>query len=90
MVCDDVTELKKLYEANKVLKDSVIIMRLTMYGTLDAYYTNEDMTIEPASVGSPIMRFTHPEDVVHLCSASAHPKNLGVHLTFKSWQGQAV
>ncbi|KAG0186035.1 hypothetical protein DFQ28_008427 [Apophysomyces sp. BC1034] len=68
MACLDVTNLEKMYETNKTSANSTVIMRLTMYGTVDAYYSNGNTTIDLALIGSPIMRFTHPDDVVHLCA----------------------
>ncbi|KAI8881832.1 hypothetical protein K501DRAFT_153793, partial [Backusella circina FSU 941] len=71
IVCMDMTDLERLNHSN-----AMSIIRLTMYGTIDAAFLNENEN-NKKWIGQPVMRFVHNQDMERLCAGLSRATQLG-------------
>jgi hypothetical protein len=71
IVCIDMTDLERLSHSN-----SMSIIRLTMYGTIDAAFLSENEN-NKRWIGQPVMRFVHNQDMERLCSGLSRATQQG-------------
>lgn len=64
LICTDITDLNQMYNKRQ---NNISITRLTMYGTIEAAFKSQ--TLPLLSVGQPMMRYIHSDDVQQFCSA---------------------
>lgn len=64
LICTDITDLNHMYTKRH---NNISITRLTMYGTIEAAFQSQT-TSSVLSVGQPMMRYIHSDDVQEFCS----------------------
>lgn len=64
LICTDITDLNHMYTKRH---NNISITRLTMYGTIEAAFQSQT-TSSVLSVGQPMMRYIHSDDVHEFCS----------------------
>ncbi|KAI9255551.1 hypothetical protein BY458DRAFT_519958 [Sporodiniella umbellata] len=72
IVCSDSTGLQRLDPRYR----QVSILRLSMYGTVEAAFPNATFPICQSWVGEPVMRYVGAEDVKKLCAALSRATRL--------------
>ncbi|KAI8064254.1 uncharacterized protein B0P05DRAFT_554733 [Gilbertella persicaria] len=64
ILCSDISQLSQIYHYQQPM-EGLIISRLTMYGTIDGLFQPGQDSL---SIGQPIMRYIHPDDVQTFCA----------------------
>lgn len=65
LICTDITDLNQMYNKRH---NNLSITRLTMYGTIEAAFQSQTDP-SPLSVGQPMMRYIHSDDVQEFCAS---------------------
>lgn len=70
LICTDITDLNHMYTTknNRLQQQNISIIRLNMYGTIEAAFQSQEMMSSSLAVGQPMMRYIHEQDVKEFCA----------------------
>jgi hypothetical protein len=78
LICTDITDLNHMYLKRQ---QNISITRLSMYGTIEAAFQSQNLS--KLSVGQPMMRYIHEQDVQDFCSGLNEASKYSTISTFQ-------